>query len=290
MIAAEPSRTAERVARHRAAHQLLDRPPVLRDGLAVAMLGPTTAAAMRADPRAFETSRIASFLRASMAARARFAEDQLADLRARGLGQYVVLGAGLDTFAYRQVAPRPPLRVWEVDHPATQAWKRQRLAEAGVAVPPHLTFVPVDFERQSLPAALADAGFDAGVGALFAWLGVVPYLTVEAIRTTLGVIAGATRAGGGVVFDYLVEPQALSPLRRAVRERIAAVVAADGEPWRSEFAPAALGDELRTLGFAVAEDVPPETLNARYVTGRADGLRVGGLGHLMWAGAAPYAR
>jgi len=290
MIEAQASRTAERVARHRAAHQLLDEPPVLRDELAVAMLGPATAAALRADPRAFETSRIASFLRASMAARARFAEDQLAALRAGGLGQYVVLGAGLDTFAYRHPAPRPPLRVWEVDHPATQAWKRQRLAEAGVAVPPHLTFVPLDFERRSLPAALAEAGFDVSAGALFAWLGVVPYLTVEAIRATLAFIAGATRAGGGVVFDYLVAPEALSPLHRAVRERMAAVVAADGEPWRSDFAPAALCAELRALGFATAEDVPPETVNARYFANRADGLRVGGLGHLMWAGAAPYAR
>lgn len=290
MIEAQPSRTAERVARYRAAHQVLDQPPVLRDELAVAMLGPTTAAALRADPSAFATSRLASFLRASMAARARFAEDQLAALRAGGLGQYVVLGAGLDTFAYRQVAPRPPLQVWEVDHPATQAWKRQRLAEAGVAVPPHLTFVPLDFERQSLPAALADAGFDLAGGALFAWLGVVPYLTVEAIRATLAFIAAASRGGGGVVFDYLVEPAALSPLRRAVGDRMAAVVAADGEPWRSAFAPTALGGELRALGFAAAEDIPPETLNARYFSARADGLRVGGLSHLMWAGAAPYAR
>lgn len=290
MIEAQASRTAERVARHRAAHQLLDAPPVLRDELAVAMLGPTTAAALCADPRAFETSRIASFLRASMAARARFAEDQLAALRAGGLGQYVVLGAGLDTFAYRQIAPRPALRVWEVDHPATQAWKRQRLAEAGIAVPPHLTFVPLDFERRALPDALAEAGFAADAGALFAWLGVVPYLTAEAIRATLAFLAEATRAGGGVVFDYLVEAESLSPIHRAVRDRIAAVVAADGEPWRSEFAPEVLAGELRAMGFAAAEDVPPEVLNARYFAGRADGLRVGGLGHLMWAGAAPYAR
>jgi methyltransferase (TIGR00027 family) len=168
MIAAEPSRTAERVARHRAAHQLLDRPPVLRDALAVRMLGRETASAMRADPHAFETSRIAPFLRASMAARARFTEDQLTDLRARGVAQYVILGAGLDTFAYRDPSPDQPLRVWEIDHPATQAWKRQRLAEAGIAVPSGLTFVPIDFERQRLPDALAAAGFDEDSWSMFA--------------------------------------------------------------------------------------------------------------------------
>ena len=135
MIAAEPSQTAHKVALRRAAHQLLDRPPVLTDPLAIPILGAETAAALRADPARFETSRVSSYLRAFMAARARFAEDQLAHLRAHGLRQYVVLGAGLDTSAYRDPTPALSLQVWEVDHPATQAWKRQRLEEAEIPVP-----------------------------------------------------------------------------------------------------------------------------------------------------------
>ena len=289
LIPAEPSHTAHRVALRRAAHQLLDRPPVLPDPLAIPILGAATADALRADPAQFETSRVSSYLRAFMAARARFAEDQLARLRANGLRQYVILGAGLDTFAYRDPTPELPLRVWEVDHPSTQAWKRQRLAEANITIPAQLTFTAVDFEHQALPEALAAAGFDAGAGALFAWLGVTQYLTQEAIRATLRHIAAATRGGGGVVFDYSVAPHLLSPVQRAVRAALEKAVRAAGEPWQSAFEPAVLVAELRGLGFAVAQDVAPDEINARYLAARGDGLKVGGMSHLMWAGAAPHA-
>lgn len=289
MIPAEPSRTAQRVALRRAAHQLLDLPPVLSDPLAIPILGAAAAGALRADPARFETSRVSPYLRAFMAARARFAEDQLAHLRARGIRQYVILGAGLDTSAYRDPSPERPLRVWEVDHPSTQAWKRERLAEAGIAVPAALTFAAVDFERQALPEALAAAGFDAGAGAFFAWLGVTQYLTPETIRATLGYVAGATCAGGGVVFDYAVAPHLLSPAQRAVRAALERAVGAAGEPWRSAFEPDALVAELRGLGFAVAEDVAPDEINGRYLAARRDGLRVGGMSRLMWAGATPHA-
>lgn len=286
MIAARPSLTALRVALRRAAHQLLDHPPVLADPLALPILGPAEAAALRADPTRNETSRIAPFLRAFMAVRARFTEDQLGHLRAQGLRQYVILGAGLDTFAYRVPTPQHPLTVWEVDHPDTQAWKRAQLRAAGIAIPERLRFVAVDFERDDLAERLAAAGFDAGVGALFAWLGVSQYLTREAIAATLRIVAPATAAGGGVVFDYSLAPELLSPPQRAVRAALEAVVRAAGEPWRSAFVPAELEAALRDLGFAVASDVTPEMLNARYFAGRADGLHVGGMSHLMWAGAA----
>jgi methyltransferase (TIGR00027 family) len=290
MIPAQPSHTAHRVAVRRAAHQILDHPPVLEDPLAIPILGAETAAALRSDPSRFESGPLSPYLRAFMAVRARFAEDQLAALRARGVGQYVILGAGLDTFAYRDPSPGLPLRVWEVDYPATQAWKREQLGGAGIAIPAHVTFAAIDFERDALPDVLAAAGFDAAPGALFAWLGVTPYLTHAAIRATLAYVAGATRAGGGVVFDYAIAPELLSPARRAVHAALAERVEAAGEPFRSSFEPQALADELRSLGFAVAEDVSPDELNARYLSDRTDGLRVGGLTHLMWAGAAPYAR
>ena len=288
MIAAQPSHTAHQVALRRAAHQLLDQPPVLSDPLAIPILGADAAAALRADPGQFETSRVSPFLRAFMAARARFAEDQLAHLRTTGLRQYVILGAGLDTFAYRDPSPELPLRVWEVDHPATQAWKRERLHKAGIPVPEQVRFVAVDFEREDLGACLAMAGVDATAGALFAWLGVSQYLTHAAIRATLEVVARATAAGGGVVFDYSVAPRLLSPTQRAVRAALAERVHAAGEPWQSTFEPAALEAELREIGFAVASDVTPDEINTRYFADRADGLHVGGVSHLMWAGAAAH--
>ena len=288
MIPAQPSQTAHRVARRRAAHQLLDQPPVLRDPLAIPILGPAEADSLRADPTQFETSRIAPYLRAFMAARARFTEDQLAHLRSRGIRQYVILGAGLDTFAYRDPSPELPLRVWEVDYPSTQAWKRERLAEASIAIPPHVTYAAVDFERETLSEVLAGAGFDLDAGALFAWLGVTQYLTHEAIRGTLRFVARATRNGGGVVFDYSVAPHLLSPVQRAVRAAIENVVSAAGEPWEATFEPDALVAELREIGFAVAEDVVPDEINGRYLSNRTDGLKVGGMSHLMWAGATPH--
>jgi methyltransferase (TIGR00027 family) len=264
-------------------HQILDRPPVLDDPLAIPILGAETAAALRADPTQFTPGPFAPVLRAFMAARARFAEDQLASLRAAGVQQYVVLGAGLDTFAYRDQSPLP-LRIWEVDHPATQAWKRARLAEAEITVPPSLTFVPVDFERDALPDALRRAGFDPSDGAFFSWLGVTPYLTDAAIFDTLAYVASATTHRGGVVFDYALAPGLLSFGERFVFERLAARVRSAGEPWQSFFEPDDLAERLRSAGFQVAEDVSPDVLNARYYAHRTDGLRVGSLAHLMWAG------
>jgi methyltransferase (TIGR00027 family) len=154
-----PSRTAERVALRRAAHQVLDHPKVFDDPLAVAIAG--------VSEFPHETL-FARLLRAFMAVRSRYAEDQLTSAIARGVRQYVVLGAGLDTYAYRAA---PEVRVFEVDHPATQAWKRSRLEDAGIAIPDSMRFVPVDFERQNLADELAQAGFNMDQPAFFSWLG-----------------------------------------------------------------------------------------------------------------------
>jgi methyltransferase (TIGR00027 family) len=283
----QPSRTAYRVALRRAAHQLLDVPPVLRDPLAFAILRPDDAAAVQADPERFERGPVASFLRAFLAVRSRFAEDQLAIGRAGGVGQYVLLGAGLDTSPYRDPTPALPLRVWEVDHPDTQAWKRGRLAAAGIPIPDNVTLVPVDFERDGLAEALERAGFDSGAGAHFSWLGVTPYLTADSIRATLRYVASVTAAGGGVVFDYALAREDLTLTQRQVYDAFAVRVAAAGEPWLSGFQPEVLARQLRELGFRVAQDVVPDTLNRTYLGGRKDGLSVGSLAHLMWAGTTP---
>jgi len=283
MIEARPSRTAFRVALRRAEHQLIDRPPIFVDPVAIPILGAEIAATLGADPSHFERGPLDRYLRAFMAARSRFSEDKLDAARTAGVRQYVVLGAGLDTFAYRQTRPDAPLRIWEIDHPATQAWKRQLLDAAHIAPPANLTYLPVDFERDSLAGALADAGFDASAGAVFSWLGVTPYLTKAAIRATLGFVAQVTPPPGGVSFDYSLSPSRMTDAGRAAFEALAERVARAGEPFISTFEPEELAADLRSLGFRRLEDVPGDDLNARYFAGRTDGLRVGNVGRMMWA-------
>ncbi len=286
MIPAQPSRTAFRVALRRAAHQLIDRPPVLDDPVAIDILGAEIAATLRANPRHFERGLLDDYLRAFFAVRSRFAEDCVLKAHAAGVKQYVILGAGLDTYPYRCSSDARELRVWEVDHPATQAWKQQLLRDASIAIPDGLSYVPLDFERDSLADGLARAGFDASAGAVVSWLGVTPYLTREVIASTLAVIAAAVGPHGGVAFDYALTPDRLSLPQRVVFNRLAARVAAAGEPWQSFFDPDELASTLRSIGFAAAEDSGPEQLNRQYFCDRTDGLHVGSLAHMMWAGAA----
>lgn len=283
------SRTAERVAIRRAAHQLLDEPKVLDDPLALRIIGSEAAAVLRSDPK--EHHAFSRAFRAFMAARSRFAEDELARAVETGVSQdgvsqhrvtqCVILGAGLDTFAYRN--PHPGLRVFEIDHPATQAWKREQLEAAGIPIPPSLTFVPVDFEHQTLADALARSGLNTNAPAFFSWLGVTPYLTREACMTTLSVIAKMP-AGSGVVFDFAIAPALLNAGQRQALEALSKRVAAAGEPFQLFFDPTKLQHELKTLGFHSTEFLQGAQINARYFQNRADGLCVrGGLGHLMSA-------
>ena len=278
------SRTAQRVAIRRAAHQLLDEPKVLDDPLALRIIGSEAAAALRSDPK--EHHAFSRAFRAFMAARSRFAEDELTRAVESGVPQqrvtqYVILGAGLDTFAYRN--PHPGLRVFEIDHPATQAWKREQLQEAGIPIPPSLTFVPVDFEHQTLADALASSGLSTSAPAFFSWLGVTPYLTREACMTTLRVIAKMPE-GSGVVFDFAIDPALLNAGQRQALDALSKRVAAAGEPFQLFFDPAKLQHELKTLGFHRTEFLQSAQINARYFQDRADGLCVrGSLGHLMSA-------
>jgi methyltransferase (TIGR00027 family) len=261
-----PSKTALRVAMRRAAHQLLDRPCVLHDPIAVPLLGRDFAVdTLR------ETHPVARAFRAFMAARSRWVEDRLAAAVAAGTAQYAVLGAGLDTFAWRN--PFPSLRVFEVDFPATQEWKKSMLAEAGLDVPGNLAFVPVDFEVQALAERLAASGFDFGAPAFFGWLGVVPYLTLDAFRSTLATIA-ALPAGTQVAFDYALSPETFSPLRRMFFDALAARVARSGEPFKLFFTPEQLAAELSRAGFQTVEQADSAQLNELYFRNRSDGLEL----------------
>jgi len=275
-----PSATAFRVAMRRAAHQVLDSPRVLEDPVALRIVGSARAESLRTDRRTYD-SRFARRLRAFLVARSRCAEDALAEAVARGVGQYVILGAGLDTFAYRNPFPAGTLRVFEVDHPATQAWKLELLRKTGIAIPDGVTFVPVDFASQSLGARLSGSGFDAAAPAFYSWLGVTMYLERDAVFSTLHGIAAAP--GGGIVFDYAIAPATLNWFERWVYWGMARRVAAVGEPWRATFVPAELVRALRELGFADVQDLRAREINARYFAQRADGLGVGTLAGLISA-------
>jgi len=274
------SRTADRVAERRAAHQVRDRPLVFEDPLALRIIHPEVARALREHPPAFETSPVGPYLRAFFAMRSRFAEDELRVAVGCGVRQYVVLGAGFDTFAYRN--PFPELRVFEVDHPDTQAIKRQRLAGGGIEIPSSMTFVSIDFSTTALDEALRDAGFDASSPAFFSWLGVVPYLERPDIDKTLAYIASLP-SPTTVVFDYAVPSSTLGWTGRVIFSQMAKRVAAIGEPWKTFFEPTVLVADLQRLGFTTAEDFDGDTLNARYFAGRTDRLKIGSMGHMAMA-------
>lgn len=257
MRAQDPSRTALGAAGYRAAHQTLDGGRVFADPFAHAILGPdadSIVATLAADPSQAPA-------RLFMAARSRFAEDCLATAAARGVVQAVVLGAGLDTFALRN--PHADLRVFEVDHPQTQAWKQARLAAAGLALPPGLTFAPVDFEGDGLADGLAAAGFRTDAPAVFVWLGVVPYLRKAAIEATLGYIAAVPDAE--VIFDYSEPLENHPPARRREMMALAERAAAIGEPWLSHFDPADISGILARLGLTDQEDLGVEAIARRYL-------------------------
>jgi methyltransferase (TIGR00027 family) len=273
------SRTARRVAIRRAAHQLLDQPRVLDDPLALRIIGAEAEEELRSNPK--EDHAFSRAFRAFMAARSRYAEDELGRAVEHGVGQYVVLGAGLDTFAYRN--PHAGLRVFEVDHPDTQTWKREQLRAAGIAVPASLTFVPIDFEGQTLADGLKQSGFNAGAAAFFSWLGVTPYLTRAACMITLSFIAKMP-AHSGVVFDFAVDPALLNAGQRQALDALSQRVARYGEPFQLFFDPGKLQDELKGMGFQRTEFLQGKEINERYFKERSDGLLVrGSLGHLMGA-------
>lgn len=212
-------------------------------------------------------------LRGGTVVRIRYTEDELSEAIARKVTQYVILGAGLDSFAYRRPDLAAAVRVFEVDHPATQQWKRARLRALHLEPPPTLTFIASDFERQELAEALGMGGYHQEEPAFFSWLGVTLYLTEEAIFETLHQVA-TMALGSEIVFDYPVAEALLDDESREMMVFLKADMAARGEPWRSSFAPTSLAERLKGLGFTQVWDFGAEEANARYLTGRADGLQL----------------
>jgi methyltransferase (TIGR00027 family) len=275
MRAGQPSQTARGAAAYRAIHQTHEGAAIFGDPFAEKILDDETRAALdelAADPSLRR-------LRLFIVSRSRFSEEALRDRVARGTRQVVVLGAGLDTFALRN--PFAHVQVFEIDFPATQAWKRERLNEAGIALPETLTFAPVDFEHESLADGLARVGFRRDQPAFFQWLGVVPYLTREAIASTLDFISSIPASA--VAFDYTEPFEDQPPERRASLMATADRAAARGEPWLSFFKPDEISSLLHDKGFSDVEDLGFADLIHRFSPALAEGLHHGPGGHVIRA-------
>lgn len=264
-----PSATALRAAIRRAAHQFWDEPTVFADPYAAPLIASLDHVRLSRAKPCWEPA-MATSLRALLAARARFAEDILADAVERGVRQFCILGAGLDTFACRNPYEARGLRVFEVDHPVSQTWKLEVLAKAQLRS--SAVFAPVDFEQASLSSALEAAGFDAGQPALFSCLGVVSYLPAATFVEILRFVRRLP-GGSGIVFDFPTLDRRLSLGERAVRRLASLKLALQGEAARTRFAPARLAGLLHHLGFEVTM-LDAQAINECYFAARADRLAV----------------
>ncbi|MGU7780797.1 class I SAM-dependent methyltransferase [Burkholderia sp. PU8-34] len=265
-----PDSTAARVALWRALHAEIDAPPpVLEDDIGLRLLAPEPGWQQRGDM----DPQFTRPFRASIVARARFIEDLVVEQAARGLTQYVILGAGLDSFAQRRPDVASGLQVFEIDRPGPQAWKRQRLVELGFGVPDWLRFVPVDFEAGgSWRDALAAAGFDGGKPAIVVSTGVSMYLTHEANAATLREVA-ALAPGSMVAMTFLLPLEHADPDVRPGLEMAAKGARASGTPFISFYTPPVIVALARETGFGDARHVSAAQLAQRYFSGRTDGLR-----------------
>lgn len=220
---------------------------------------------------------------ANILCRARYTEDSLAETVRQGVRQYVILGAGMDTFVFRQPEMLEQLQVFEVDHPATQAFKRERLAALGWKQPAQLHFVPLDFTKECLATALRSSGYDPRIRTFFSWLGVTYYLPREAVFATLRTIADIAPAGSTVIFDYqhtdVFKPEKTSKNMQMGMEYLRQV----GEPIITGFDPTSLTGDLAHLGLRMHEDLSPVDIEGRYFQGRTDGYHATEHGHFAWA-------
>jgi methyltransferase (TIGR00027 family) len=265
-----PDGTAVRVALWRALHLEVDEPPhVIADDIGRVLAQPEPDWRSRGDMHPIGT---AGF-RASIVGRARFLDDLVRERAATGIGQYVILGAGLDTFAQRHPDVAASLQIYEVDQPGTQAWKRRRLAEEGYPLPEGLHFVPVDFELgESWWDALKLNGFDAGSPAVVSSTGVSMYLTREATDATLRQVA-ALAPGSTLAMTFMLPLDLLDDVERPMLAGVEAQARASGTPFISHYAPDEMVDMCHAAGFTSARVVGPDELTERYFAGRGDGLR-----------------
>jgi methyltransferase (TIGR00027 family) len=275
----QPSQTALTAAAARAAHLLVDNEPVIfADTLAAHLLGD------RADElidyhRLHGSHLVLASARAQVTCRSRYTEQAAADALGRGVAQYVILGAGLDSFAYRS-SLAGLVAVFEVDQPSTQEWKRQRLAECGLTAPPHARLVPVDFETDSLTSRLVRAGFDVTSPTLVSWLGVTMYLTQDAIGGVLREV-GQFASGTELILDYMLPADLRDDVGNSYVEQVAPAAAQRGEPWLSFFSPRQVTALLSDHGFAGARHIAQRDVGTEAMWRRTDALRPADLSNLV---------
>ncbi len=286
------SRTALSGAFYRGYHALHDEPKIFDDCLSFSILTDEERAGFEQDivtalqlanPEFFASfpdraAVLAWMIRKGSPAslflsRARYTEDSLEAAVKQGVNQYVILGAGMDAFAFRRKELMEQLHVFEVDHPSTQAFKRNRLAELGWDLPVQLNFIPVDFNKESLAEALQPSAYDPQALTFFSWLGVTYYLPRDAIFATLRAIAGIAPAGSTIIFDYF-DPDAFIPEKAAPRvQAMMQVVRKIGEPMMTGFNPSSLPADLHLVGLRLQEQLSPSDIQDRYFKGRTDGYR-----------------
>ena len=280
MKARDTSSTMILTAIQRAAHQVLDdEPRILDDPMAVGLAEGCSREEILAAAQDYRTPMLA-LLRSAFVLRSRFAEDCLHSAVTGGIRQYVILGAGLDTFAYRQPDWARNLAIFEVDHPSSQEYKTERLASRGIEIPANLRFCPCDFEHQSLDEALAAISFDRGTTTFFSWLGVTQYLTRDAIETTLRFVASLPHSSE-IAFQFVIPQDQLSGIDGEVSSFAANRAAMRGEPWITRLDPEECKSWLVNLGFSKVFHLTPEAAQRRYFDGRRDGLRVYRVSEMM---------
>ncbi|MBY0421436.1 MAG: class I SAM-dependent methyltransferase, partial [Parvularculaceae bacterium] len=268
-----PSRTAMMTAMARGAHRLLDaRPWILDDPFGMMLVGASAREVFDARKGPY-TPDMLSDIRAFIAARARFAEDRL---ESGGFTQYVIVGAGLDSFVWRRPDLLKRMRVFEVDHPLTQAWKRARAAEIGLWPPKDVVYAGCDFEREALGEALTRAGFDWAAPSFFTWTGVTMYISVAASEATLATVARCA-AGSEIVFTYTPDPATLDERARFMSRAFATIATAAGEPPVTSFTTPALEDLVRRAGLDLVAHPNADDLAALYFAQRPDALRPYGM-------------
>ena len=277
----KPSRTAIMAAINRAAHLFLDgEPKIVRDELALGLSGMSNEEEILALFRKVESEISQKFgseigralwsgFRGLVVVRNRYTEDKLETAIRNGVSQYVILGAGLDSFAYRRPDLKNVLNVFEVDYPSTQQWKKRRIQELGVSFPTNLTFIPLDLEKHTLSEVLRIGGYRADLPAFFSLLGVTQYLTETAVFEILQEVVRG-EPGTEIVFEYVLIDSLLTEKNKKIVDMHKRNSAASGEPWLSQFDPGDLADRVKQLGFQSLSDFGPGEAKTAYFTGRTD--------------------
>jgi methyltransferase (TIGR00027 family) len=300
VIETSPSRTALATSLMRALHSRKDPSPLLDDPwgdrlvpkserdrfgerILARMDSDARAAALRAPASILDDFLLANVAYPGVVIRSRYAEDALREATNRGTRQYVLIGAGLDSFALRRPAFSEALEIFEIDHPATQAFKIERIKQCGISLPPSVHFVAADLAKEDLASVLARTSFRSSEPAFFSWLGVTVYLTREANLSTLRAVATCSAWGSELVFTYVDQIEFAPDGSRSLRDPNAKAAAMMGEPYLSGFDPKAIANDLRDVGLELVEDLDGHEMSERYMRTRANALQPAASLHIALA-------